>query len=152
MKEQIPLFAFDSSSGTFQRFNYPYKDLPLFTLTCYPFHSVMHNDHTLSCSRPIDETSLDIFRLCIQLASRYPHVGSFVTSPRVAAIIAAHAAADKGYDPYLDLEDTSGEDDDMISGSDTESKSESESESELKVHLFRRTKEDNTAYPWNRQC
>ncbi|KAE9407406.1 hypothetical protein BT96DRAFT_986704 [Gymnopus androsaceus JB14] len=113
MTKPIPLFALDSSSGTFQRFDYPYDNLPLFTLRCYPFHSVMHSDFALSRSRPVHETSLGIFHLCTDWASDYPHVGSFVTSPRVAAIIAAHAAADNGDDPYSDLDGTSGEDDDM---------------------------------------
>ncbi|KAE9394452.1 hypothetical protein BT96DRAFT_998467 [Gymnopus androsaceus JB14] len=89
MKKPIPLFAFDSSSSTFQRFDHPYDILPLFTLGCYPFHSVMHNDFALSRSRPIHETSLGIFNLSLDWGSDYPHVGSFINSPRVAAIIAA---------------------------------------------------------------
>ncbi|KAE9385101.1 hypothetical protein BT96DRAFT_1007368 [Gymnopus androsaceus JB14] len=108
MKDRIPLFAFDSSSGTFERFDYPYDNLPLFTLSCYPFHSIMHSDFALSRSRPIHDTFLAIFKLSSRWASHYPHVGSFVTSPRVAAIIAADAAADNGDDPYSDLDSTSG--------------------------------------------
>jgi len=112
------LFAFDSSSGTFQRFDYPYDKLPLFTLDCYPFHSVMHSDFAIPRSRPIHETFHGIFKLSLRWASEYPHVGSFVTSPRVAAIIAADAAADNGDDPYSDLDSTSSEEDDMLSDSD----------------------------------
>ncbi|KAE9407408.1 hypothetical protein BT96DRAFT_986706 [Gymnopus androsaceus JB14] len=118
MKNPIPLFAFDSSSGTFQRFDYPYDNLPLFTLDCYPFHSVMHSDFAIPRSRPIHETFHGIFKLSLRWASEYPHVGSFVTSPRVAAIIAADAAADNGDDPYSDLDSTSSEEDDMLSDSD----------------------------------
>ncbi|KAE9385886.1 hypothetical protein BT96DRAFT_564882 [Gymnopus androsaceus JB14] len=121
MKDRIPLFVFDSSSGTFERFNYPYDNLPLFTLGCYPFHSIMHSDFALSRSRPIHDTFLSIFKLSSRWASHYPHVGSFVTSPRVAAIIAADAAADNGDDPYSDLDSTSGEDDNMVSDSDSDS-------------------------------
>ncbi|KAE9392034.1 hypothetical protein BT96DRAFT_1000734 [Gymnopus androsaceus JB14] len=121
MKKPIPLFAFDSSSGTFQRFDHPYDNLPLFTLGCYPFHSIMHSDFALSRSRPIHETSLGIFNLSLDWASDYPHVGSFVNSPCIAAIIAAYAAADNGNDPYLDLDGTSGEDDDTVSNSESES-------------------------------
>ncbi|KAE9382931.1 hypothetical protein BT96DRAFT_142099 [Gymnopus androsaceus JB14] len=84
----------------------------------------MHSDFALSRSRPVQETFLAIFKLSSRWASDYPHVGSFVTSPRVAAIIAAYAAADNGDDPYSDLDATSGEDDDMVS--DLESESESE--------------------------
>ncbi|KAE9385887.1 hypothetical protein BT96DRAFT_1006638 [Gymnopus androsaceus JB14] len=118
LKNIIPPFAFDSSSGTFQRFDYPYDHLPLFTLDCYPFHSVMHSDFAIPRSPPIHENFCGVFKLPSRWASEYPHVGSFVTSPRVAAIIAADAAADNGDDPYSDLASTSSEEDDMLSDSD----------------------------------
>lgn len=121
MKEQIPLFIFDSSSDSFQQFDYPYNDLPLFTLGCYPFFAVMHNSFALTYSRPIQGPFLDILKLISHWADPYPHVGSFVTCPRIAAMRAALAMANKHYDPYLDLEGTSGEDDDMVSGSEAKS-------------------------------
>lgn len=118
MKEQIPPLIFDSSSNLFQRFDYPYNDLPLFTLDCYPLFAVMHNSFALTYSRPIQGPFLDILKLISHWADPYPHVGSFVTCPRIAAMRAALVIANKDYDSYLDLEGTSSEDDDMIPGED----------------------------------
>ncbi|KAE9392354.1 hypothetical protein BT96DRAFT_979442 [Gymnopus androsaceus JB14] len=65
MKDPIPLFALDSSTGTFRRFNYLYN-LPLLTLDCYPIRSVMHNDFVMPYSRPIH----GLFVVHLFLASR----------------------------------------------------------------------------------
>ncbi|KAE9387596.1 hypothetical protein BT96DRAFT_1025824 [Gymnopus androsaceus JB14] len=40
---EIPLFAFDPQTSSFEQFSYPYDDLPAFTLDLYPFHSVIHS-------------------------------------------------------------------------------------------------------------
>ena len=110
--EHTPLFAFDSCSRTFERFDYPYDDLPLFTLECYPFHSVMHSDRA-TLSQPIQEISY----LAIQWTFPFPRVGSFVLSPRVLEIIAENAAKERAaYNSVLNSTDS--EDDDLLTDSD----------------------------------
>ncbi|KAJ4469301.1 hypothetical protein J3R30DRAFT_3553222 [Lentinula aciculospora] len=44
----IPIFAFDPQTSTFQQFDYPYDNLPAFTLDVYPFHSLMHSSKVMS--------------------------------------------------------------------------------------------------------
>ncbi len=39
---ELPLFVFDCKASIFHQYNYPYDDLPPFTLDVYPFHSVHH--------------------------------------------------------------------------------------------------------------
>ncbi|KAE9392015.1 hypothetical protein BT96DRAFT_924950 [Gymnopus androsaceus JB14] len=44
---EIPLFAFDPQTSSFEQFSYPYDDLPAFTLDLYPFHSVIHSSEAV---------------------------------------------------------------------------------------------------------
>ncbi|KAF9063199.1 hypothetical protein BDP27DRAFT_1427086 [Rhodocollybia butyracea] len=96
-EKKIPLFAFDSS-GNVQQFDYPYSDIPPFTLDCYPLHTVMHSCYALprqceSEARAIDECHSDIFILAHRWRFPYPETGSFTLPPEVAAQKAADRAS-----------------------------------------------------------
>ncbi|KAF9071369.1 hypothetical protein BDP27DRAFT_1322387 [Rhodocollybia butyracea] len=97
LNKKTPLFIIDSNSGTVQRFEYPYTNLPLFTLGCYPFYTLMHSCFALPRefqSEPQDiPLHSSIFHLAMRWRSTYPQTGIFSLPPDIAAMKAEGVAS-----------------------------------------------------------
>ncbi|KAF9071371.1 hypothetical protein BDP27DRAFT_1446428 [Rhodocollybia butyracea] len=92
-KKKLPLFMFDSSTNTVQRFDHPYTDLPSFTLDCYPFYTVMHTCFALPHEFQSEPQDIPLHRSIFSLTRRwrydYPKIGKFSLPPEIAADMAA---------------------------------------------------------------